>query len=102
MIDLDSAMFTRTLRLKVRPESYSWLKAAAVEVNQLFNFANETSLKAATRTDTKRKWLSGPNLCDLTSGVTEYFETIGADTISVEQAPKRRRETGIDTSRVAA
>ena len=25
--------FTRALRLKVRPESYGWLNAAAVEVN---------------------------------------------------------------------
>jgi IS605 OrfB family transposase len=47
--------FTRTLRLKVRAEAYSWLNAAAVEVNEVFNYCNETSLKAATRTDLKRK-----------------------------------------------
>jgi len=27
----------RTLRFKVRPESYVWLEAAAVEVNQTWN-----------------------------------------------------------------
>jgi hypothetical protein len=43
--------FTRTLRLKVRPESYRWLNAAAVEVNGVFNFCNEASLLAATRTE---------------------------------------------------
>jgi putative transposase len=71
----------RTLRLKVRSEAYSWLNAAACEVNVLFNYCNETSLKAATRTDLKRKWLSGFDLCNLTAGATEYFEKIGADTI---------------------
>ena len=93
MIDPNAASFTRTLRLKVRPESYAWLNAAAVEVNQVFNFANETSLKAATRTDTKRKWMSGFDLCNLTAGATEYFEKIGADTIQricTEYAVKRK------------
>jgi len=76
-----AASFTRTLRLKVRAESYPWLNAAAVEVNQVFNYCNETSWRAATRTDTQRKWLSGFDLCYLTAGSTEYFERIGADTI---------------------
>src|SRR6266702_1652640 len=35
---LMTSSFTRTLRFKVRPESYGWLSAAAVEVNQVFNF----------------------------------------------------------------
>src|ERR1700692_3106846 len=46
--------FTRTLRLKVRSEAYAWLNAAALEVNEVFNYCNETSYKAATRTDLKR------------------------------------------------
>jgi putative transposase len=89
---LMTSTFTRTLRLKVRPESYGWLNAAAVEVNQVFNFSNEASLLAATRTDLKRKWLSGFDLCNLTSGAARYFERIGADTIQricVEYAQKR-------------
>ena len=73
--------FTRTLRLKVRTEAYAWLNAAALEVNEVFNYCNETSYKAATRTDTKRKWLSGFDLCYLTAGATKYFDKIGADTI---------------------
>jgi hypothetical protein len=32
--------FPRTLRLKVRGESYAWLKAAATEVNTVFNYCN--------------------------------------------------------------
>jgi putative transposase len=84
--------FTRTLRFKVRPETYGWLSAAAIEVNQVFNFCNESSLLAATRTDLKRKWLTGFDLCHLTSGSARYFERIGADTIQricVEYAQKR-------------
>ncbi len=50
--------FPRTLRLKVRGESYAWLNAAAVEVSQVFNYRNEASLAAATRTDLERKWLA--------------------------------------------
>jgi putative transposase len=87
-----ASSFTRTLRLKVRPESYGWLSAAAVEVNQAFNYCNEASWLAATRTDLKRKWLSGFDLCALTAGASQYFERIGADTIQricVEYAQKR-------------
>jgi putative transposase len=84
--------FIRTLRLKVRPESYGWLNAAAIEVNQTYNYCNQASHAAATRTDLKRKWLSGFDLCQLTAGATEYFQRIGADTIQrvcVEYAQKR-------------
>ncbi len=84
--------FTRTLRLKVKAEAYSWLNAAAVEVNQVFNYANQASYDARRRTDLKSKWLSGFDLCSLTSGSTEYFDRIGADTIQsvcVHYAQKR-------------
>jgi putative transposase len=73
--------FTHTLRLKVRAEAFAWLNAAAIEVNEVFNYCNETSYKAATRTDTKRKWMSGFDLCGLTAGASQYFDKIGADTI---------------------
>ena len=85
--------FTRTLRLKVRAEAYAWLSAAAVEVNEVFNYCNETSFKAATRTDLNRKWMTGFDLCKLTAGATEYFDKIGADTIQsicVHYAQKRQ------------
>jgi IS605 OrfB family transposase len=89
---LMTSSFTRTLKFKVRREAYGWLSAAAVEVNQVFNYCNEAALLAATRTDLKRKWLSGFDLCHLTSGAARYFERIGADTIQricVEYAQKR-------------
>jgi putative transposase len=84
--------FTRTLKLKVRPESDGWLNSAAIEVNQTFNYCNEASWLAASRTDSKRKWFSGFDLCRLTAGASQYFERIGADTIQricVEYAQKR-------------
>jgi putative transposase len=84
--------FMRTLRLKVRRETYGWLNAAALEVNDVFNYCNETSLKTATRSDTKRKWLSGFDRCNLTAGSSRYFEKIGAETlqsICIHYAQKR-------------
>jgi putative transposase len=84
--------FVRTLRLKVRSESYRWLNAAAIEVNLVWNYCNETSFKAARPFAGRPKWLTGFDLCNLTSGATEYFERIGADTIQricTEYAAKR-------------
>jgi IS605 OrfB family transposase len=78
--------------LKVRPESYVWLNAAAREVNQVFNYCNEMSFKAATRTDQEGKWLSGFDLCALMAGTSKYFGKIGADTIQsvcIHYAQKR-------------
>jgi putative transposase len=37
----------RTLRLKVKREGYAWLNAAAIEVNQVWNWVNATSYKVA-------------------------------------------------------
>lgn len=87
-------LVTRTLRLKVRTESYTWLNAAAIEVNQVWNWANATSIDAADRgRRANPKWLTGFDLNYLSTGATEYFERIGADTIqrvNGEYAAKRR------------
>jgi putative transposase len=82
----------RTWRLKVRTESYPWLNRAAVEVNQVWNWANATSFKAARPFAGRGKFLSGFDLCNLSAGASEYFEHIGADTIQrvcTEYADKR-------------
>jgi IS605 OrfB family transposase len=87
-----TSSFSRTLKLKVRAESYRWLDAAAIEVNQVFNYCNEMAFATATRTDLARKWLSGFDLCSLTAGSSPYFEHVGADTIQrvcTEYAQKR-------------
>src|SRR5580692_4450908 len=72
-----AASFTRTLRLKVKAEAYPWLAAAAVEVNQVFNWANATSMDAADRNRrANAKFLSGFDLCYLCAGATEFFERL--------------------------
>ncbi len=88
-------LFTRTLRLKVRPEAYGWLNQAAVEVNQVFNWANETGMDAADRNRRANpRWLTGFDLDKLSAGASKYFERIGADTIqrvNHEYAQKRKQ-----------
>ena len=84
----------RTLRLKVRGESYRWLSAAAVEVNQCWNWCNETSSKAARPFAGRPQWLSAFELDRLSAGATKEFEHIGADTIqriNAEYVRKRQR-----------
>jgi putative transposase len=85
---------TRTLRLKVRSESYPWLNAAAREVNTVWNWCNATSIDAADRhRRAHARFLSGFDLCNLSAGASQYFDHIGADTIQrvcCEYAVKRR------------
>jgi putative transposase len=71
----------RTLRFKIRTESYPWLNAAAVEANQVWNYFNATSYKAIQPFAGKSSWLTGFDLCNLSAGATRHFEHIGADTI---------------------
>lgn len=84
----------RTLRLKVKRETYAWLNEAAIEVNQVWNWANATSMDAADRNRRANpKWLSGFDLNNLSAGATQYFERIGSVTIqrvNSEYASNRR------------
>jgi putative transposase len=90
----DSSSCIRTLRLKVKPEGYSWLNRAAIEVNQVWNYANEISYKAARPYAGSSRWLSAFDLDRLTAGATEYFAHIGSDTIqrvNAEFATRRKQ-----------
>jgi putative transposase len=84
----------RTLRLKVKREGYAWLNSAAIEINQVWNYANATSYKAARPFAGKGKWLSAFDLDKLTAGATEYFDHIGSETIQRVNAglATRRRQ----------
>jgi hypothetical protein len=94
----------RTLRLKVKPESYPWLDAAAVEINQVWNYANEVSGRAARPFAGPQKWLTGYDLDKLTAGSSEYFEHIGSDcwwlclpvSYEVEKSIAPEEDVGID------
>jgi putative transposase len=71
----------RTLRLKVKAEGNAWLNKAAIEVNDVWNFANATSYKAARPFAGPSKWLTAFDLNNLTAGATKHFERIGSATI---------------------
>jgi len=64
----DAVPSIRTLRLKVKSEAYAWLNAAAIEVNTVWNFANETSYRAARPFAGPSRWLSAFDLDKLTAG----------------------------------
>ena len=85
--------FVRTLRLKVKRESYPWLREASVEVNQVWNWAAATCSDAADRNRRSTpRWLSGFDLNNLSSGSAKHFDKITADTIqrvNGEYASKR-------------
>lgn len=68
----------KTLRLKVKPEANAWLCAAAIEVNQVWNFCNE---RASSILANLGKWVSGYELGYQTAGTTHYMPHIGSDTI---------------------
>jgi IS605 OrfB family transposase len=73
----------------VKREAYPWLNAAAIEVNQVWNFCNAQS---ATVLGNLGKWLSGFDLCCRTAGTSEYMERINADVVQrvcAEYAAKR-------------
>ena len=50
-------------------------------MNQVWNWANATSDKAARPFAGPPKWLTGYGLCKLSAGATHEFKCIGADTI---------------------
>jgi len=65
----------------VKAEGYAWLNKAAIEVNDVWNYANATSYRAARPFAGPSKWLSAFDLNNLTAGATKHFERIGAGTI---------------------
>ena len=90
----DSPCCVRTLRLKVKREGYAWLNRAAIEVNQVWNYSNEISHKAARPCAGAPRWLSAFDLNKLTAGATEFFAHIGAETIqrvNAEFATRRKQ-----------
>src|ERR1700738_1356352 len=91
---VDPTPCIRTTRLKVKSEAYPWLNAAAIEVNQVWNFANATSYKASRPFTGQGKRLSAFDLDKLTAGAAKHFERIGSDTIqrvNAEFANRRRQ-----------
>jgi hypothetical protein len=76
-----------TLRLKAKPEAHPWLKLTATEVNQVWNFANATSEKAARPFDGTPQYLSAFDLDKLTAGSSRQNACIGGRR-GVESTPR--------------
>ena len=85
----------KTLKVKVKPDAYKWLNACAVEVNQVFNYCNEVSAKAAKPYVGKGKWLSGYDLQKLLAGSTkeglDYLPSASMQQVAEEFATRRKQ-----------
>jgi putative transposase len=78
----------------VKREAYAWLNAAAIEVNQVWNYSNDISHKAARPYAGPSRWLSGFDLDKLTAGAAAYFKHIGSQSIqrvNAEFASRRKQ-----------
>ncbi len=83
---------TKTLRLRIKDKHAKVLAAMAREVNQVFNFCNETSHRAIRE---RRKWLSGYDLQKLTNGFSQCDGVlIGSPTVQqvCEDYAKARKQ----------
>ena len=83
---------TKTLRLRIKDKHAKVLSAMAREVNQVFNFCNETSCRAIRE---RHQWLSGYDLQKLTNGFSKCEGVlIGSPTVQqvCEDYAKVRRQ----------
>jgi putative transposase len=82
----------KTLRVKVRQDSWEWLNEAAREVNTVWNYVNELCAKAARPYYGAGKWLSGYDVDKLLAGAYREFERLPQQTIArvaLEHADRR-------------
>lgn len=88
-------MTTKTLQVKVRPDSWEWLDAAARETNFVWNFCNEVCAKAARPYYGPGRWLSGFDVDRLLTGASkqglDYLPQHSLASIAVEHANKRKQ-----------
>ena len=82
----------KTLKLRIKDKHASVLGQMAREVNQVFNFCNETSLRAIRE---RHQWLSGYDLQKLTAGFSKCEGvTLGSGTVQLvcaEYATRRKQ-----------
>lgn len=82
----------KTFKLRIKDKHSKVLVAMAREVNQVFNFCNETSMRAIRE---RNKWLSGYDLQKLTAGFSKC-EGVNVDSgtvqlVCVEYATRRKQ-----------
>jgi putative transposase len=84
----------KTLQVKVRPDAWEWLNAAAREVALVWNYCNALCAKAARPYYGPGKWLSGFDVDKLLSGSYRELDYLTQGTISrvaIEHADKRQQ-----------
>lgn len=88
----DMQTVVKTLRIRVKDKHAGVLRRMARDVNQVFNFANETSSRAIRE---RGKWLSAYDLQKLTAGYSKCDGvTVGSGTVQlvcVEYATRRKQ-----------
>ena len=86
------ASTTKTLQLRIKDKHAKVLSQMAREVNQVFNFCNETSHRAIRE---RHQWLSGYDLQKLTAGFSQCDGiTVGSGTVQLvcaEYATRRKQ-----------
>jgi IS605 OrfB family transposase len=78
-------MQTKTLKLRIKDKHAAWLRGLAREVNQVFNFCNEVSMKASKPYNGKPKWLSGYDLQKLVAGATKGEDGLSIPSQTLQQ-----------------
>lgn len=84
-------VMTRVLHLRIKDKHAKHLREQAVEVNQVWNFCNETSQKILDR---ERRFCTGYDLDQLTSGACKEGLSLHSQTvqaISAEYCTRRRQ-----------
>ncbi len=78
-------MQTKTLKLRIKDKHAAWLGGLAREVNTVFNFCNEVSMKASNPYSGKPKWLTGYDLQKLVSGSTKGEDALSIPSQTLQQ-----------------
>jgi IS605 OrfB family transposase len=76
---------TKTLKLRIKDKHAAFLGSLAREVNTVFNFCNEVSMKASNPYNGKPKWLSGYDLQKLVNGATKGDDGFGIPSQTLQQ-----------------
>ena len=91
-LDMSEPEFiTKTLKVRVKDKHKKLLQRMSVEVNQVWNYANDLSRRSIIE---KKVWLSGFDINNHTSGASKEFNYIGSNTIqeTAEEYVKKRNQ----------
>jgi putative transposase len=91
IIEKDSALSMRTLRVRIKDKHAAFLKSLAFDVNQVWNYCNELSFKVFER---ERRFMSGFDLQKYTNGVTKEGLSLHSATVQAicsEYATRRKQ-----------